>query len=90
MTDYVFSARDKFDEVQREIGRRIKVYTQLIRDGMMSKNVADRQTDIMRAIAEDYVTLMLRGAMREDQSDTERRQERGEVLPDRTTILSGG
>lgn len=90
MTDYVFSARDKFDEVQREIGRRIKVYTQLIRDGMMSKNVADRQTDIMRAIAEDYVTLMLRGAMREDQADTARRQDRGEVLPDRTTILSGG
>jgi hypothetical protein len=87
---YPFTARDKFDEVQREVGRRIKVYTQLIRDGMMSKNVADRQTDIMRAIAEDYVTLMLRGAMREDQSDTERRQERGEVLPDRTTILSGG
>lgn len=90
MSDHVFTARDKFDEVQREIGYRIKVYTKLIKSGDMTREEADRRTNIMRAIASDYVQLMLRGQMREDQADTAKRQERGEVLPDKTTILSGG
>jgi len=87
---YAFTAREKFNEVKRVTPVLATLYDRLVQVGPMSRNVADRRLDLMRAIAEDYVTLMLRGAMKEDQADTARRQERGEILPDKTTILSGG
>jgi hypothetical protein len=39
---------------RREVGHRIKVYARLIRDGKMSRATADRETNMMRAIAEHF------------------------------------
>ena len=42
---------------RRELGHRIKVYARLIREGKMKPEVAHRETNMMRAIAEHFEDL---------------------------------
>ena len=55
-----FTAKQKLAAADREVMQRMRVYPRLIRDGKMSRREADFQTDIMRAIAEDYHVIVLR------------------------------
>jgi hypothetical protein len=49
-----FTAKDKLDAVDREVRYRVRVYARLIEQGKMTKEKADREVAIMRAIADDY------------------------------------
>lgn len=55
-----FTAKEKLDAADREVRYRVRVYERLIRDGKMSKEKADREVEIMRAIASDYHALALK------------------------------
>jgi hypothetical protein len=48
------TAREKLDEVEREVAMRRKVYDRFIKDGRMTVPEAARKIGIMQAIAEDY------------------------------------
>lgn len=52
-----FSAKEKREALDREVRYRVRVYERLIRDGKMTKEKAEREVAIMRAIAADYFTL---------------------------------
>lgn len=45
---------DKLKEVEREIGQRRRVYARLIAAGKLTQQKADRQIEIMSAVAADY------------------------------------
>lgn len=45
-----FTAKEKLDAADREVKYRVRVYERLIRDGKMTKQKADREVAIMRAI----------------------------------------
>ena len=49
-----FSRLEKLNEALREIRQRQRVYPRLVADGRLSQADADRQSAIMREIAEDY------------------------------------
>jgi hypothetical protein len=53
----VITARDKFECAEREVKQRQRVYPRLIVEGKMTGKFADRQIEIMQAIAEDYRVL---------------------------------
>jgi hypothetical protein len=55
-----FTAKDKLDAVDREVRYRVRVYARLIEQGKMTKEKADREVAIMRAIADDYHTQALK------------------------------
>ena len=48
-----FTAEEKLQAVRREIKKRVDVYKRLVGDNRMSREEADYQIDIMRAIADD-------------------------------------
>lgn len=48
------SNKEKLREIERELGQRKHVYPRLIDSGRLSQEKADRQTEIMREIAQDY------------------------------------
>lgn len=55
-----FTAKQKLDAADREVKQRVRVYARLIATGKMTKEKAEYETDIMRAIAADYHTLALK------------------------------
>jgi len=52
MTD--FTATEKLAAIDREVRYRVRVYTRLIAEGKLTKEKANREVAIMRAIAADY------------------------------------
>lgn len=48
------TARDKHDCARREVAQRRHVYPRLVAAEKMSAQFADRQLELMQAIAEDY------------------------------------
>ena len=52
-----FSAQDKLDCVQREIGKRKHVYARLVSEGKLSQAKATREIACMEAIAKDLEPL---------------------------------
>jgi hypothetical protein len=55
MTDlFPITRADKLACLEREIALRVKVYARKIADGSMSIQKAEREMEVMRAIAEDY------------------------------------
>lgn len=60
MTDRTFTATEKLEAVDREVKYRVVVYTRRIAEGKMTKEMADYQVAIMRAIASDYHALALK------------------------------
>lgn len=52
-----FTATDKLEAVNRELGFRRRVYPRFIEEGKMSKGHADRQIAIFEEIAADYGKL---------------------------------
>lgn len=73
-----FTAREKLEEADREVAMRRKVYPKQIARGDLSMAKANRQIEIMRAIAQDYY----RAAIAEEAEAEARRRKQ--------TILSGG
>ena len=55
-----FTAKQKMDAADREVKQRMRVYPRLIEAGKMTKEKAEYETDIMRAIAADYHPLALK------------------------------
>jgi len=55
-----FSAQEKFLAADREVRQRIKVYARLMRRGRMTRERAEYETNIMRAIASDYHALTVK------------------------------
>lgn len=49
-----FTAQDKLDAVQRELGFRRRVYERRVGDGKMTQQLADRQIAVFEAIEADY------------------------------------
>lgn len=49
-----YTTADKIAELKREIKLRVAVYPRLIRIGKLNYQDAARQTDILRAILDDY------------------------------------
>jgi len=55
MTDApIFTAKDKLDCIQREIGKRKHVYPRLVSEGKLSQAKANREIACMEAIAIEY------------------------------------
>lgn len=52
--DRMFSNADKRAAALRELRFRQKVFPRLVRDGRMTEAEAERETEIMREIADDY------------------------------------
>lgn len=46
--------RDKADCAEREVKQRRRVYGRWVADGRMTQAFADRQIEVMEAIAKDY------------------------------------
>jgi hypothetical protein len=53
----MFTAQDKLDAVQREIGKRKHVYPRLVAEKKLSPAKSAREIAVMEAIAEDYRVL---------------------------------
>jgi hypothetical protein len=49
-----YTAQQKLDAIEREIGYRVYVYERRVEAGHMSRKKADYEIAIMRAIADDY------------------------------------
>ena len=49
-----FTAQQKLDAVERELGFRRRVYERRVADGKMTQQLADRQIAVFEAIAADY------------------------------------
>lgn len=60
MTDRTYTATEKLEAVDREVKYRVRVYARRIAEGKMTKETADYQVAVMRAIAADYHTLALK------------------------------
>lgn len=52
-----FTAREKMQAAQREVGYRRRVYERRVADGHMSRQKADKEIAIMEEIAWDYGEL---------------------------------
>lgn len=52
-----FSNQQKLEAAEREVKQRVRVYKRLIETGKMTLEKANYETDIMRAIADDYYRL---------------------------------
>jgi hypothetical protein len=52
-----FSARDKFNCASREVRMRMRVYPGWVEKGRMTKEQAERELALMRAIEDDYLAL---------------------------------
>jgi len=52
-----FTATEKLQAVQREIGYRRRVYARRVDEGAMSQKLADDQIAIFEAIEADYAAL---------------------------------
>lgn len=50
----MITARDKFECATREVAQRMRVYSRLVAIGRMRAEFADREIELMEAIAEDY------------------------------------
>ena len=50
--------RDKLECVERELSLRERVYVRLIEKGKMTEAKAQRETELMEAIVEDYRALV--------------------------------
>ena len=50
----MFTNADKLRCAERELVQRRRVYSRLIADGRMTKRQADREIELMAAIADDY------------------------------------
>lgn len=46
--------REKAECAEREVKQRRRVYPRFVADGRMTQAFADRQTEVMEAIASDY------------------------------------
>jgi hypothetical protein len=57
MSEHSFTALQKMEAAEREVKQRMRVYPRLIRQGKMTREQATYETDIMRAIARDYLQL---------------------------------
>jgi hypothetical protein len=53
----IYTAQEKLDAVEREIRQRGRVYARMISREEMTREKAEYEIDIMRAIAEDYRAL---------------------------------
>ncbi len=49
-----FTAQQKLDAVDRELGFRRRVYARRVAEGKMTERLADEQIAVFEAIAEDY------------------------------------
>ncbi|WP_099863831.1 hypothetical protein [Pararhizobium haloflavum] len=58
MTAPEFSAREKLQEIEREIKFRHRVYSRAVHNGKMKLADAQRKLRLMTAIAEDYRRLI--------------------------------
>lgn len=63
MTIRVFSNADKLAEVEREIKQRQRVYPRLVSQGKLRQATADKQMEIMCAIAVDYRNKIKEGPL---------------------------
>lgn len=52
-----FTAQDKLDCIQREIGKRKHVYPRLVSEGKLSQSKATREIACMEAIAADLAPM---------------------------------
>lgn len=52
-----FTAKQKKEAADREVGHRLRVYSRLVDKGVMTAKKAHYEIDIMRAIASDYQAL---------------------------------
>ena len=50
-----FTAEEKLEAVERELGYRRRVYGRRVSEGKMTQQLADRQIGIFESIAADYV-----------------------------------
>jgi hypothetical protein len=50
----MFTAKQKREAIERELGYRRRVYDQRVADGKMTKELADFQIKIFEAIRDDY------------------------------------
>lgn len=66
MTVKVYSNAEKLAEVEREIKQRQRVYPRLIAQDKLRKATADKQMEIMCAIAVDYRNKVKEGPLFED------------------------
>lgn len=48
------TTEDKIREIKRELAQRSRVYPLLVEAGKMTRETADRQTEILRSILMDY------------------------------------
>ena len=69
MAAKVYSNADKLHEVEREIGQRHRVYKRLVEQGKLRKETADKQIEIMVAVANDYRAKVKEGPLFEDRGD---------------------
>jgi len=53
----IITYEDKMKSAERELKQRLYVYPRRVAAGKMSKPLADREIEIMRAIAADYAKL---------------------------------
>lgn len=60
MNEHRFTAAQKFEAANREVTQRVRVYARLIAKGAMTREKAEYETNIMRAIAADYHALSLK------------------------------
>jgi len=51
---FEFTAEEKLREITREIGYRLTLYPRWVANGKISREKADRQLGILKAIARDY------------------------------------
>jgi hypothetical protein len=52
-----FTAQQKLEAVERELGYRRRVYERLVDQGKMKRETSEREISIFEAIAEDYRKL---------------------------------
>jgi len=52
-----FTAEQKAKAAEREVGHRLRVYSRLVDKGVMRKEKANYEIDIMREIARDYYAM---------------------------------
>jgi type IV secretory pathway TrbD component len=53
----IFTAKDKLEAVERELGYRRRVYVRRVMNKQMTQELADRQIAVFEAILADYVEM---------------------------------
>jgi hypothetical protein len=62
MADPIITMADKLACANRELGKRREVYARLVETGKLEQGRADRETQLMEAIVEDYARAAALGA----------------------------